>query len=151
MIFRDKMEKLLVASDHAGVPLKDHLLKAIPELPWVDLGVSSISQSVDYPDYADLLCRQIHAPNIVGVLICGSGQGMAIRANRYRHIRAALCWDDSMAGLARAHNDANVLCLGSRTMDHSLCERILLTFLDTPFEGGRHTGRVEKLSSLLKT
>lgn len=150
MIFRSKMEKLLVASDHAGVPLKDHLIKTIPELLWVDLGVSSTTESVDYPDYADLVCKQVNPPRAVGLLICGSGQGMAIRANRYRHIRAALCWNEFMAEMARSHNDANVLCLGSRTMDHKQCERILLTFLDTPFDGGRHTNRVEKLAGPLK-
>lgn len=151
MIFRNQMEKLLVACDHAGVPLKEHLLSTIPELPWVDLGVSSIDQKVDYPDYADLVCKQVSAPRAIGVLICGSGQGMAIRANRYPKIRAALCWNEFMAELARTHNDANVLCLGSRTMDHKQCERILLTFLDTAFEGGRHQARVEKLSDLPKS
>lgn len=142
------MKKLLVACDHAGVEFKEHLLSAIPELPWEDLGVYS-KDSADYPDLADKLCPLISAPQSVGILICGSGQGMAMRANKYRHIRAALCWNEDTARLARAHNDANILCLGSRTMDPVAAERVVLTFLDVPFEEGRHRSRVEKLSTLL--
>jgi ribose 5-phosphate isomerase B len=147
LIFRDTIKTLLVATDHAGLELKDHLLRAIPELPWKDLGTRS-PERCDYPDFADKLCPLIKPPEIVGVLICGSGQGMAIRANRYSHIRAALCWKPEIAELARAHNDANVLCLGGRVTDHELCEKILLTFLDVPFAGEHHTQRVEKLWSV---
>ncbi len=150
MIFRNRLKKLVVGTDHAGYELKEHLKKVFPELPWIDLGTNSPTASVDYPDFADQVCQQVSPPESVGVLICGSGQGMAIRANRHPHIRAALCWSDEIARLARSHNDANVLCLGSRTMDHQLCEKMLLTFLATEFEGGRHTNRVDKLSKLPK-
>ena len=144
MVFRDHLQQLAIASDHAGLELKEYLKKHLPSLPWKDLGTNSL-ESVDYPDYADKVCALVKPPMTVGVLICGSGQGMAIRANRHRDIRAALCWHEEIARLARAHNDANVLCLGARTMDFKACERILTVFLDTAFEGGRHASRVEKL------
>lgn len=141
---RDLLKILYVACDHAGLELKEHLQKAITELPWNDLGTYS-KESVDYPDYAAKLCPLIEGPGSLGVLICGSGQGMAIRANRFPHIRAALCWSNEVARLARAHNDANVLCLAGRLTDLKSAEEILMTFLSTPFEGGRHQQRVEKL------
>lgn len=144
MIFRGSIKKLLVACDHAGVEFKEHLMRALPELPWEDLGTYS-ADPVDYPDLADKLVERVTPRDAVGILICGSGQGMAIRANRYSHIRAALCWNEEMARLARAHNDANVLCLGARIMDPAAAERVVLTFLDVPFEEGRHRPRVEKL------
>lgn len=150
MIFRQEMKKLVVGSDHAGFELKEHLKKALPELPWEDLGTFSATTSVDYPDFANEVCQRVSDPETIGLLICGSGQGMAIRANRYLNIRAALCWNEEVARLARAHNNANVLCLGARTMDPQVCERTLLTFLDTAFEGGRHANRVDKLSKLPK-
>lgn len=145
MIWMDHLQHLVVGSDHAGLELKSHLMKTLPSLPWLDLGTKH-GESVDYPDFADQVCLQVNPPTRIGLLICGSGQGMAIRANRYPHVRAALCWHDEIARLARAHNDANVLCLGARTMDFKACERILTTFLTTDFEGGRHAPRVEKLS-----
>lgn len=144
MIFRSAMKKLLVACDHGGLELKEHLLSRVSELPWEDLGVYS-RDSVDYPEVADRLCPLVKPPEVIGVLICGSGQGMAMRANRYGQVRAALCWNDHMAQLARNHNDANVLCLGGRVLDFTACERILITFLDSAFEGGRHSRRVEQL------
>lgn len=150
MILPDHLEHIAVACDHAGLELKEHLKKHLVDLPWQDFGTHS-GDSVDYPDYADKVCSVVKLPVTFGVLICGSGQGMAIRANRHNHIRAALCWHEEIARLARAHNDANVLCLGARTMDFKVCERILTTFLTTAFEGGRHASRVEKLSSFPKT
>lgn len=141
---RDTIKNLYVACDHAGFELKEHLQNTLPELPWKDLGTFN-TQSVDYPDYADLLCPQIKDETTFGVLICGSGQGMAIRANRYTHIRAALCWSEEIAHLAREHNNANVLCLGSRVMNYQTCEKTLLIFLNTAFAGDRHLKRVDKL------
>ena len=141
---KDQMKELVVGSDHAGLSLKLHLMEALPELPWRDIGTHT-EDSVDYPDYADAVCKEVRLPDRPGLLICGSGQGMAIRANRHRQIRAALCWHEEVARLARAHNDANILCLGARTMDFKSCERILVTFLNSPFEGGRHLIRVKKL------
>lgn len=144
MILLDHIHQLFIASDHAGLILKNYLIQHHPQLPWVDLGPQT-EDSVDYPDYADLLSAQIRNPQHAGVLICGSGQGMAIRANRHRHIRAALCWHEEITRLARAHNNANVLCLGSRTIDFKISEKCLMTFLTTAFEGGRHQIRVDKL------
>lgn len=146
-----KLKKLLIACDHAGLPLKQDLLKKHPGLPWEDLGVHS-EESVDYPDAAKKLCRELirlqndsDSDSYRGVLICGSGQGMAITANRYRQIRAALCFNPEFAMLAREHNNANVLCLGSRTMDWDLAEESLRVFVAAPFGGGRHEMRVQKL------
>ncbi len=118
-----------------------------PFLPWKDLG-SNDDQAVDYPDFADKVCKSLepHLPNAVGVLICGSGQGMAIRANRFSYIRAALCWSEDTGKFSRMHNDANVLCLAGRLVELPVLERILLAFLTTDFEGGRHQKRVDKLS-----
>jgi len=140
-------KNIFVASDHAGLELKRHLIGRFPFLPWKDLGTMS-SESVDFPDYAEKLCLELK-PNLkdsVGVLICGSGQGMAMRANRFPFIRAALCFSEELAKLAREHNDANVLCLGGRVTVFPIAERILDTFVKTPFEGGRHQRRVDKLS-----
>lgn len=145
MIWMDHLQHLVVGCDHAGLELKNYLMRQNSSLPWQDLGTHSID-SVDYPDYADLVCAKVKEPTHVGLLICGSGQGMAIRANRHPHIRAALCWHEEIARLARAHNNANVLCLGARTIDFKICERILTTFLTAKFEGGRHEARVLKLS-----
>ncbi|MCB0364775.1 MAG: ribose 5-phosphate isomerase B [Bdellovibrionaceae bacterium] len=138
---------IMIACDHAGFPLKDHLLKKYPRLQWQDLGTNS-EERVDYPDFASRLCEKMREqPGVRGVLVCGSGQGMAMRANKYPWIRAALCWSEETAVLARQHNDANVLCLGSRLLEPSLAEELLRLFLATPFEGGRHSERVEKVSA----
>jgi ribose 5-phosphate isomerase B len=144
---------LFIASDHAGFELKTHLRKALPQYGWKDLGPDS-ADSVDYPDFAKRLGEELlkaqGSPEknavVFGVLICGSGQGMAMRANRFSHVRAALCWNEEIAKLARQHNDANVLCLPGRFVDAKLAERILVTFLNTPFDGGRHQRRVDKLN-----
>jgi ribose 5-phosphate isomerase B len=142
-----KFKTIYLACDHAGLELKTHLIGKFPFLPWKDVGTFT-KDSVDYPDYAAQLCQRMEADDLTqvrGVLICGSGQGMAIKANRFRHIRAALCWSEEVAKLSREHNDANVLCLGARFIQPELAEKILQVFLDTPFEGGRHTRRVDKL------
>ncbi len=142
-----RLDKIFIASDHAGFELKEQLKKMTANLPWQDLGPSDTT-SVDYPDYANKVAEKLRSASdaVVGVLICGSGQGMAIRANKFSHIRAALCVTEEMAQLARAHNNANVLCLGARLTDVNIAQRILSTFLETPFEGGRHERRVAKLS-----
>lgn len=138
---------IFIASDHAGLELKRHFLARLPHLPFQDLGTDS-PDSVDYPDFAAKLCHKLESrlADACGVLICGSGQGMAIRANRFPFIRAALCWNEEVAKLAREHNDANVLCLGGRLITFPQAELILDTFLKTPFLGGRHQGRVDKLN-----
>ena len=142
------MKTLMIASDHGGWDLKEKIKHQFPEIQWVDLGPQTDSQSVDYPDYADLVCLntkpEIHVPQ--GILICGSGQGMAIRAIRYPHIRAALVWSEECARLSREHNDANVLCLGGRLIPAEVAYKCVQIFLETPFAGGRHAARLKKLS-----
>jgi ribose 5-phosphate isomerase B len=108
------------------------------------------SESVDYPDYANLVAEKLlnikNNDEAIGVLICGSGQGVAMRANKFKHIRAALCWNKEIAELSREHNNANVLCMGARFVDLKIAEEILIAFIQTKFAGGRHERRVNKLS-----
>ena len=128
---------VLSASDHAGVDLKAALIKGMPGIGWNDLGPAA-KDSVDYPDFADEVARRVHRdPTMRCVLICGSGQGMAMRANKYANVRAALAWNDEVVRLSRQHNDANVLALPAR---------FISVELETSFERGRHAGRVEKIS-----
>ena len=139
---------IALASDHAGFAMKaalaDDLRTAGHKL--LDLGPFD-EASVDYPDYADLLAAALADGRADrGILICGSGIGIEIAANRHRHIRAANCLHMTMARLARSHNDANVLCLGARLIGLEVARDCLHAFLETPFLGGRHTGRVAKLS-----
>ncbi len=144
---RQKFSHIFIASDHAGLDLKRHLIGRYPFAPWKDLGTGT-SQSVDYPDFAEKLCHAMEAEGpskTRGVLICGSGQGMAIKANRFAFIRAALCWNEESAQLAREHNDANVLCLPGRLTVFQSAERMLEIFLKTDFMGGRHQTRIDKL------
>lgn len=140
---------LAIANDHAGVALKQTLADAARALNMnpLDLGVNT-DDSVDYPDQAYAVCSAIGDGRAqFGVLICGSGIGMSMAANRYGHIRAALCYTEEAARLARAHNDANVLVLGARLIDEATALACLKTFLQTKFEGGRHAARVDKLKS----
>lgn len=140
--------RLFIASDHAGFALKERMKRDLPDIEWIDLGPGDTSR-VDYPDFADRVAKKV-LENLEtggrGVLICGSGQGMAMRANRYKGIRAALVWNDESTRLAREHNDANVICLGARLLKPELAEELLRLFLATPFEGGRHQGRLDKLA-----
>jgi len=156
------MKKLYIASDHAGFELKYALIKFLKEhelgsaakLTWLqtlsefhDFGPDQ-SNPVDYPDYADKVAKIVNnSPHsAVGVLICGSGQGMCMRANRYPQVRAALGYNDTIVELARSHNDANILCLGGRFCQINQVIRWLELFLTTPFADGRHSIRVHKLS-----
>jgi ribose 5-phosphate isomerase B len=137
--------RIAIASDHAGYDLKAFLMTARLDLQWIDLGTAN-TESTDYPVHADKLVSTVIKENIPGILICGSGVGMSIRANRFVGIRAALCLNETMARLSREHNDANVLCMGSRLLtsqDQAL--DILEVFLNTPFAGGRHINRVKQL------
>ncbi len=139
---------IAIASDHAGFELKETLKRDIEQLGYAvnDLGTKDV-QSVDYPDFAAALVEWMRAhAGSRGVLICGSGIGMSIAANRHKDIRAALVHNAEEAQLARKHNDANVLCLGARTTTKEDAEAALKAFLTTDFEGGRHAGRVTKLS-----
>jgi len=140
--------KVAIASDHAGFTLKLSLVQALGEAKILvdDLGPSSTS-SVDYPDYARKVTAAVIAGggDTVGVLTCSTGTGMSIVANKQTGIRAALCRTEFEARMARAHNNANVLCLGERVTGTGLARAILEVFLNTPFEGGRHAVRVGKM------
>ncbi|NCC24665.1 MAG: ribose 5-phosphate isomerase B [Deltaproteobacteria bacterium] len=136
-------KNLVFASDHAGAPLKEKLKEHVQGRGFVflDVGVHGC-ESCDYPIYAKALAREVLAGKGLGVLICGTGLGMSMTANRFPGIRAALCLNEYMARMARQHNDSNVLCLGDRVVGVDLAVSILDVFLGTPFEGGRHARRV---------
>lgn len=136
-----------IASDHAGIDLKHHLIEHLKTKTIFaqDLGPTT-SASVDYPDYANLLCQKVLAEkNAFGILICGSGIGMSIAANRFSGIRAALVTSPWMAQMSKNHNNANVLCLGSRALEKNEAQIILDAWIESSFEGGRHEKRVQKL------
>jgi ribose 5-phosphate isomerase B len=139
--------KFYIATDHAGIDLKDYtveLLKAKGH-DVVDIGPFS-KERVDYPDYAHKVAESVLADSeSQGILICGSGIGMSIAANRHAGIRAALCHDAYTATVARGHNDANILCFGERIVGKGVAESILDAWLSGSFEGGRHCGRVLKI------
>ena len=140
-------EKIAIASDHGGFDLKTQLKQELERLGFeaLDLGTDGPA-SVDYPDFAVKMAQALKAgPATRGILICGSGIGISIAANRHPHIRAALCHDHLTAYLARWHNNANVLCLGGRTTGVDVARDCLQVFLGTEFEGGRHQNRVAKL------
>ena len=140
---------IAIASDHAGFALKTLLAAELAAAGHavLDLGADS-EASVDYPDYGHSLAAALADGRADrGVLVCGSGIGIEIAANRHAHVRAANCTSVTMARMARAHNDANVLCLGSRLIGVEVARECLHVFLDTPFAGGRHAARVAKLGS----
>ena len=135
---------LLIAADHAGFELKERLKTVLDRLgqAYEDVGAHS-GERADYPAFARAVGGRISSGEAErAVLVCGSGQGMAITANRFPGVRAGLAWDVETARLSRAHNDTNVLALGGRVVDHALAERILEVWLETPFDGGRHAERV---------
>ena len=143
-------ETIAIASDHAGVELKGTLKAELEAMGRrvLDLGTHG-PESVDYPAFADALAEALRDGRAArGVLVCGTGIGISIAANRHRHVRAALCHDSASARLARAHNDANVLALGARVVNRGLATRLVRLFLATPFEGGRHERRVRKIDAL---
>ena len=142
---------IVLASDHGAVELKLGLMRYIsqqyPNELVYDLGTSTLD-SVDYPDFADQLCQYIkngHAET--GILCCGTGIGMSIRANRYTGIRAAVIYDKFTAEMSKAHNNANVICLGGRTIDQQIAESLVSVWKETLFEGGRHEQRIHKLDA----
>ena len=141
------MNEILIASDHAGYKLKKILIQELQgEIKFDDLGPFS-EDSVDYPDYARKLSKKIDLKNnLVGVLICGSGIGMSMVANRFKNVRAALCMNNKMSMLARQHNNANILVLGSRLISDQEAIKCLLVFLKTNYEGGRHQARLDKFN-----
>ena len=140
-------EPIALAADHGGVEIKTMLAKRLAELGYrvVDLGTHT-ADSVDYPDFADKLAAALKAGEAArGVLICGSGIGISIAANRHRHIRAALVHGETEARLCRQHNDANVIVFGGRTLGPEIARAALSVFMSTAFEGGRHARRVAKM------
>ncbi len=142
-------DPVILGSDHAGFSLKEKLKTVLDRLgvPWEDVGTDS-EDSVDYPDFAHRVAEAVGSGRVPrGVLVCGTGIGVSITANRHAEVRAALVCDEETARLSREHNDANVLALGGRTMDPALAERILETWLKTPFAGGRHGRRVAKIET----
>jgi ribose 5-phosphate isomerase B len=140
-------DAIILGSDHAGLDLKEEVKKVLERLgvPCEDVGTGS-AESVDYPDYAHRVAEAVATGRFArGILVCGTGLGVSMAANRHPGVRAAVAYDEETARLSREHNDANVLALGSRTLDHALAERILEVWLQTPFAGGRHARRVQKI------
>jgi ribose 5-phosphate isomerase B len=142
--------KIAIGADHAGYQLKDSLKKLLDEMgiAYQDFGTSN-GQSVDYPDFAKAVAENVAGGTFDrGILVCGTGVGMAIAANKVPGVRSAPIVDTDTAKLAREHNDLNVLTLGARVLPESRARDIVRTFLNTPFEGGRHAARVQKIHSL---
>ena len=141
------MEKIAIGSDHAGFELKEKIKNILEgmNLGWEDMGTKS-TDSCDYPDYARAVADAVSEEKVKrGIICCGSGIGVSIVANKVRGIRAALCHDQVDAETSRKHNDSNVLCLAGRRTSIEECEKIIKTWMETEFEGGRHQLRVEKI------
>ena len=139
---------LFIASDHAGYRLKEHAIAFLKLLGYVvkDLGPES-DEAVDYPHYAHQMAEVVsNSPQSLGLLFCGTGNGMAMASNKHPNIRAAVCWNEELVQLARAHNHANIICLPARFLTEEKCESLLRCFLETPFEGGRHARRIRQIS-----
>ena len=146
----DLPAKVVLASDHAGFPLKEKVKAHLIEkgIDVVDVGTFS-DESVDYPAIIRQGCYSCLEYGVPGIVFGGSGNGEAMAANKVRGIRAALCWSEDTATFARTHNDANVLSLGARVVDHDTALRLVDIFLETDFEGGRHIPRIEDLETEL--
>ena len=144
-------EIIPIASDHAGYELKEKVIEYLKSKDFEvkDYGTYS-SESVDYPYFAHKVGSDINnAEYKRGIVICGSGNGVQMTVNKYPNVRCALCWNEEIASLARQHNDANVISLPARFIDENTALRIVDIYLNTPFEGGRHQRRVEKINKLL--
>ena len=142
-----RSKRVVLASDHAGFNLKEEIKKFLikKRKEVLDLGTKN-AKSVDYPDYAHLLSRKMkNNKNQLGILICGSGTGMSMAANKHKNIRAALCYDTKSAKLSRLHNNANVMTIGSRLIKKKVALKCVSTFLKTDFDGGRHLRRIKKI------
>jgi ribose 5-phosphate isomerase B len=141
------LKKIYIASDHAGYNLKKSIiLKFSRKIKFRDLGTNNSKKSVSYPDYAHRISKKVasNSKNI-GILICGSGMGMSMTANRHKKIRAALCYSVKNSKLSRLHNNANIITLGARLIKKNTAFKCIDTFLNTKFEGGRHIKRVKKI------
>jgi ribose 5-phosphate isomerase B len=142
------MPSIAIGSDHAGYEHKEALKRWLEQKGFTvkDFGTHSLD-SVDYPDVAHPVARAVESNEVdLGMLLCGSANGVAITANKHQGIRAALCWKEEIAVLARQHNNANIVCIPARFVSYDQAERILDRFLNTSFEGGRHEQRVGKIS-----
>jgi len=141
------LKTIIIASDHAGFNLKKAIInKFSKKINFKDLGTDNSIKSVNYPDYAHKVCLKVVKNKLnIGVLVCGSGTGMAMAANKHKNIRAAVCYSIKIAKLSRLHNDANVITLGSRFTNNKTAFNCLNAFLTTKFEGGRHKKRVKKI------
>jgi ribose 5-phosphate isomerase B len=139
--------KIAIGSDHAGFEYKEILKTFLSDIYDVrDFGTDSLA-SVDYPDFAHPVADAVESQECkFGILVCGSANGVAITANKHQQIRAAICWLDELAGLARQHNNANILCVPARFVSEELAKQMAITFLTTDFEGGRHGNRVDKMA-----
>lgn len=138
--------KIAIGADHAGFEYKELLKSFLSDYEVKDFGTHS-TQSVDYPDFAHPVALAVESQEYTfGILVCGSANGVAITANKHQHIRAAICWLNEIASLARVHNNANVLCIPARFVSEDLAKEMTTTFLNTAFEGGRHENRVNKIS-----
>ena len=145
--------KIAIASDHAGYDLKEEIKKHLEDrgIEFIDFGTNNPTDSVNYPDFAHALCSSIQIGETErGILVCGTGIGMSMAANKHTGIRAACCSDTFSARLTRTHNDANVLCFGARVVGIGVATDLVDVFINTEFEGGRHTKRVEMLNALDK-
>ncbi len=145
--------KVFIGSDHAGLPLKavlvPQLKEAFPSLDFHDLGTHDGS-SCDYPDFAQKVAESVVKEEARGILVCGSGIGMSIAANKVHGIRAAMAWDATSARLSRQHNDSNIVCMGARLLGVEVALEAAKTWLKTEFEGGRHQRRVDLIHKLEK-
>ncbi|HTM97966.1 MAG TPA: ribose 5-phosphate isomerase B [Pedobacter sp.] len=142
----DKKLKIAIGADHAGFDYKELLKDHLSSFEIKDFGTHSLD-SVDYPDFAHPVASAVENGEFdFGVLVCGSANGVAITANKHQHIRAAICWLNELASLARQHNNANIICIPARFVSESLAKEMVDTFFSTDFEGGRHANRVNKIS-----
>lgn len=144
----DNTLPIAIGSDHAGFGYKEAIKKMLTDAGWqVDDKGTYSTDSTDYPDYAHPVATMVEEGRAAtGILICGSGNGVCMTANKHQGIRAALCWNEELASLARQHNDANVLCIPARFIGLDVAEQMVTTFLKVEFEGGRHEKRVAKMA-----
>ena len=137
---------IAIGGDHAGFEFKQQILEFLKEMQVKDFGTFS-SESADYPDFAHAVATSVESgESTLGILICGSANGVAITANKHQNIRAAICWKEELAEVARTHNNANIVCIPARHISIELAKKIIIKFLESEFEGGRHATRVNKIS-----
>lgn len=146
------MQKLFIGSDHGGFELKEKLKKKLkrlknPKLKVIDFGTLK-RDSVDYPDFAEKVARKVIKEKAQGILLCGTGIGMSIAANKVKGVRAALVYNEYSARMAKQHNNANIICIGERTQKEKKAWQMIKAWLNTEFEGGRHLRRLEKIKKI---